>query len=476
MKTRLVVALIFLLATTGCDRSETSSPTQPPGETVAADETAPTPTVEVTLDPAIPDDDVRELLDEWLSSQNDGDFDRYKTLYADRFEGIKRVGPRMYRFDHDGWLEDRQRMFKKKMKVSAEDVGIQASATSAIVTFQQTWASGSYKDTGPKQLVIARGAEANSLRIAREEMLASKVGDDDVSRPAYDPHAVALLADGAVVLDTAPKQSWAKGAPQSVNRGTSARRAVDLEASGFGAWIGKQVELYGPAGKVCEAKIVELELLAGVVPHFGTLDHWNGTLDKTTRKSDGYVAAAVWKLADDPAMGGGVDLVGRLDEPDKCEGAVWAKPRGAAARPLPAKELHGPALRDAMGSFTDLPGYHAQQADFDKFGHRGAWHEAPDALVDFTKFGAWVAGSSRAGHGCGSFEGSFWGLWRETGYGGLVLQSDDTNPGLWRFAPVAALEFQDNVYFAEPERIVARVGKRWDVVWEVAPPNHDCGC
>jgi len=96
----------------------------------------------------------RDLLDTWLEAQNEGDFDAYAELYAERFTGVKRSGPRLRQFDQEGWLGDRRKMFSRPMKVTATGVEIDVTAASAIVRFEQTWESPTYKDVGPKRLVL----------------------------------------------------------------------------------------------------------------------------------------------------------------------------------------------------------------------------------------------------------------------------------------------------------------------------------
>ena len=59
---------------------------------------------------------------------------------------------------------------KKPMKVEVSNVVVAATAGSAQLQFTQLWQSGTYKDTGPKRMVLAR--EGAGLLIAREEMLA----------------------------------------------------------------------------------------------------------------------------------------------------------------------------------------------------------------------------------------------------------------------------------------------------------------
>ena len=60
---------------------------------------------------AVTEPAARALVDTWLNAQNAGDFTTYGELYAKRFDGIKRVGERVRKYDRAGWLEDRERMF-----------------------------------------------------------------------------------------------------------------------------------------------------------------------------------------------------------------------------------------------------------------------------------------------------------------------------------------------------------------------------
>lgn len=114
-----------------------------------------------------------ELVAAWLAAQNSGDFAAYEALYAAELIGIKRVGEKETMFDRKGWLADRRRMFKKKMAVDAAALSVSTRPGFAVALFTQSWSSGSFKDVGPKQLVIVR--EPGGVRIAREEMLRSTV-------------------------------------------------------------------------------------------------------------------------------------------------------------------------------------------------------------------------------------------------------------------------------------------------------------
>lgn len=469
---RTLILMILVLAV-GCDQP-TPEPEQsevPPAQPTPTREPTPEPRVE----PSLPEADVQAVVQTWLAAQNEGDFDRYSGVYADKFEGIKRVGARVYRFGHDDWLKDRQRMFKKKMKVAASEVKVQTNPSTAIVVFEQTWASGSYKDVGPKQLIIVK--QKDGLRIAREEMLESHIASGDgIKKRAYDPQGFMLLADGAVVLDLTPKRSWEKGPAKIASRPTSATKELDVELSGYGAWIGRELELFTADGTACGARIKELGLVARIVPHFGTVNIWEGVWEGEgmERASDAEVAGDIWRMAADSFLGEGVLLVGRLD--NRCDGAIWARTKGGQAKPLPARPLQGPDERNVLAALTDLPGYHAIQADYASSGHGGAWHESSDANVSFTAFGEWIAASVRAGVGCGGFEGGFWGFWQRSAQRSLMLRTNDENPGLWYFAPKAAVQLGDTVYFLDGERVVSQVQDSWELLWEVLPLNFDCSC
>lgn len=121
----------------------------------------------------ITETDVKAFLVSWLTAQNTGSYSNYAAMYSDSFTGIRRTGSNTYNFNRDSWLKDRKKMFKKKMVVTAINPVIQRSETTATVKFEQTWASGAYRDKGDKLLYLV--AENGKLKIMREEMLFSKI-------------------------------------------------------------------------------------------------------------------------------------------------------------------------------------------------------------------------------------------------------------------------------------------------------------
>jgi hypothetical protein len=179
---------------------------RPPKAPAIADET-PIPTR------ASFDDEARTLLDAWLAAQNRGDFDAYARLYATNFTGIRRSGSHTVHLDHEGWLADRQRMFRKQMTVGMSDLTVAGGGA----LFVQTFESGTYKDEGLKRMRFVH--EKDQLRILVEEMLESKLKnapaqDDDEGETCSDLQtksghfmSTAIEDEIALVLCTGPPQS-----------------------------------------------------------------------------------------------------------------------------------------------------------------------------------------------------------------------------------------------------------------------------
>ena len=142
---------------------------------------------------------VRELVERWLDAQNKRDFAAYRALYMPTFHGVRRSGGRTVVLDYPGWLRDRERMFKKPMKVTATDVRVAREGGFMRATFVQEFSQGNYADRGRKQIDFAL---VSGAPIAREELLESellpgkkKPGAAPVA--AVDPAAAAKAAAAA---------------------------------------------------------------------------------------------------------------------------------------------------------------------------------------------------------------------------------------------------------------------------------------
>lgn len=122
--------------------------------------------------------DVKIFLNEWLTSQNTGSYSNYAAMYSNSFIGIKRSGSSTTNLNHDAWLKDRKKMFKKMMVVAAKNLEIKLSETKASVKFEQKWESGTIKDKGDKLLNLT--LENGKLIITREEMMFSKIVPEQI--------------------------------------------------------------------------------------------------------------------------------------------------------------------------------------------------------------------------------------------------------------------------------------------------------
>lgn len=329
----------------------------------------------------LPRQAVQDLVKRWLAAQNQGDFAAYSALYGDAFRGVRRSGKKTVRLDRSGWLADRQRMFKRPMKVALSSLEIAVGPGQARVGFVQDWASGKYHDVGPKVMVVA--STASGLRIVGEEMLSSIL----VAAAANLPVASAQLAlvheetgqnQRRLLLADAVSPGWITGEP-SLEAGHLveqdpgcqsdppdyeaeqarywdchnddprnaysrfvASRPIDMKTlpSALATWSGKKVTLYGAAGKLCEATVGEL-LAWG---------EWESTI----------AGLGVSELTEEAASQAVLDkrtvLLAELT--GACKGAVFA--RAAELPPPPQWTIRAPegVLRARLEqALAILPGY-----------------------------------------------------------------------------------------------------------------------
>jgi hypothetical protein len=343
--------------------------------------------------------EARALVDAWAQAQNRGDFAAYQALYAQRFGGIRRSGARTVRLDRKGWMRDRERMFKKKMEVAVEDLEIRAQRRSARVKLTQRFAQGTYKDVGPKALLLVR--ENGGLRIAREEMLASQL----LSKPppAVRPEGgeFAFVEDGEVVLSTS--QSTCSG-KKSLGGGSGWNTEVRCDVSAkdlpaeLAAWKRKRVVLYDANGPACEATVRGFELVGRAQVHPQIVHEWD-------------------ELSEDERADAALDqtrplLVATLD--GGCQ-AKWARLKSLPAPALGSVEKPDDTLSAlARRAFRALPAHRALQSSYDG---DGPWDEKAEySDVSVIRGGATTLISIGASQpGCGDFNGSLWALFEVGG-------------------------------------------------------------
>lgn len=275
------VVLLLALSLVGC-RERTPSRPAPTSTPAAARAASPVPTAADAT--PIPRAKVDALLAAWLAAQNEGRFDAYEALYAERFDGTKRTVTRARRYDRAGWIEDRRRMFQRPMRVEISDVEVSATPSVATVRFTQRWSSGAYGDEGPKQLVLVPRGDA--LAIASEQMLASRSLSDVDAAIAAGVLVVHPTNVGALVV-LGPADEHMGTGPLREARGVdearvALRAASDAVPASARSLVHATVQLVSAEG-VCPAEITSLAIAAFVVPHFGTVQTWEDEdFDETT--------------------------------------------------------------------------------------------------------------------------------------------------------------------------------------------------
>ncbi|GEM_PF-619931 len=455
------------------------------------------PPAAVTVDvarvvPAIAAADLQAVFSAWLSAQNDGDFDAYSKLYAERFVGIKRSGARTRSFKREGWLRDRKRMFAKAMKVEAARMEMSATAESAVISFEQAWASGSYKDVGPKQLVIIK--TPNGLRLAREEMLRSELAAGEAKAKPLSARTFGFIVHSEehayVVLSRNVDSAWAAGRPKVLSMSPHAVTVRDVNAAKLPAEIAKikglELRLNGPSGQVCRGVVDKLVVMGRVTPHFSTIGYWRGEEGGRPLPSQ-TIAKEAWSLGDTGRL-----VVGRI-KPVKaniCRGAVWAHDASAPEPTILGPVTPSPLLiRAAQRAFRKLKGYREIQKSYlemTKLPRAEHWDRfnksAPSIQVLGSKDGLtkYVAVSAHAGDGCGDFIGEYWAIWRVKGTDdkpSLVLMTDDRAPGRF-FVPRLATDLDgDGTHeFISADGLLQPVGPVLRESQGIEVPNLDCPC
>jgi len=361
----------------------------------------------------IAEGDVRALVDRWLTAQNSGDLAAYDKLFAARFTGIRRSGPRTVRFDRAGWMKDRARMFGKptSMTVAISDVRIRIVDPTALVSFTQTFAQGNYKDAGPKQLLIVR--EAGVPKIAGEFMMRSEIAASSASAG----EDFRFVVSGAVLLSDSPDLAWGTGPitfdPNAGDPAVAAQR-VDIKKlpPELARWQMRRVRLITVNGGGCEGGITGFRLLSRSIPHFGTRQAW-----REPGVSPAVVARQAWDA-------GAKVLVGDTDK--SCEDTHWARTTG---RPILSIDQGAPAddtlKARALAELRRSDAWKAIQKSYLEEPKKNVarWDQLDGVTVDVRRFRAWRGGKEIRlvsatlifYNGCAEFGGELEGLFEERG-------------------------------------------------------------
>jgi hypothetical protein len=407
--------MALLACAAGCSRARPSAdaaaaPPAPPASALAAE--AGEPKAAPTLETAA----LSAFLTRWVESQNRGDFPAYDALYASKFMGVKRAGPRTTRYEREGWLADRGRMFKKPMQVEALTPSIRAGVASAELEFTQRFASGSFADEGRKRLLVVR--EGGALKIAQEEMLASRetAQQGPALDTAFDFHLVLALERGAfVLLDSTSAEGTGpirleEVPEQDPQVWTTSRALTGTELTpALRALRGQRMRL----DSGCSGALGEPVILARVDPHFSDEQAWNnvyedqpqGALSLQQQAEAAYALGGHWVAA---------ALLG-------CNEGRYAQ-RESTAAPVAGEKLEDEALtRRARAAFAKLPEVLEHQAGFASGveGAHGSWW-ASSLTVEIYRHprsGQILVSAHAAWHGdgCADFSAEEWAFFEPRG-------------------------------------------------------------
>lgn len=307
MSTRASLSIVFALVAACGNDAPAPRPTHAPPPSSAAAVAAAEP-------PSITHEQVDALVTEWQRAQNEGDFEAYARLYDARFVGVRRTTRAIFRLDHDGWIEDRRRLFQRAMRVAATDVTVLVASGSAVVHFTQRWESGGYAEEGDKRMVLVRLGDA--LRIASEEMLP----------PHEVPLGTGVIADVLPAFETDAQTLIVLGEALDAGSGTlrdapahfayvALREADATIPRAYAALVGSHVQLVGSTG-VCSATITSLGNAATVLPGFDVAMVWQGgdfgdgvqqppvPLDRITREVETMAERHYWVAITEPSSCG----------------------------------------------------------------------------------------------------------------------------------------------------------------------------
>jgi ketosteroid isomerase-like protein len=383
---RHTVAGLCVLAFCAACKGEAPNVRPAPSAAASAAPVASAPPATRPLDPE--QSAARAFLDAWVAAQNAPDFAAYSTLYADPFVGIKRVGDASFRFDRRGWLADRKTMFAAGARVNASQISVTKSGKHSILAFEQEFVSPNFRDKGRK--VLALVATPAGLRIAREEMLSSRV--DGGGGSSRDLPGFFAVAGSGVVLRSRIEDRWLTPErlklslsvreppenddqpwPELPDEGPLTMNEVVLPAA-VRAMRGKRMFVTvapeddgKPLPPPCESRIVEIGLKSSATPAFESV--------RGARRHDHVY---------------GTYVEGVLEPP--CPGGLWASETPPHPQYLPVR-LQGTGLLAAQRAFRAQSEHAALQKEhLSKARESADWYDVgPDAFELGPRDGArWI--------------------------------------------------------------------------------------
>jgi ketosteroid isomerase-like protein len=295
---------------------------------------------------------IQSLIAAWQRSQNQGDFESYQKLYAERFVGIKRVGSRASQADRAGWLKDRRAMFSRPMTVEAKDVALTGGSSFVRARFTQTFRTPTFKDEGSKELRFARSA--SGWQIVHEEMLTSSTGKPSIRGPEISSGEFSFVRQvpggTLILLDRYASLNPISGKVTHVRDGVFTRAVrQELVEERFRKFVGKTFVVHDLSGGSCEVTPRELTIYGEAFPHFGMINEWDGEGVEGRHYSGDERALSAWSLV-------GEERWMALRAPEQCVG-TWARLKELAPAELYRRQNGLEIEKAATLAFKQTEGY-----------------------------------------------------------------------------------------------------------------------
>lgn len=386
MKFKYIV-LAALLGVTACKKE---LPPNVDSSTQTAAQTAAQATEPMTEEDAV------TVVEQWLQTQNEGNFEAYTALYAKAFQGIKHVGPETLSYGHESWLSDRGRMFRTDPMVSIDEPSYVYSGVTAVVRFEQRRKSKEFEDLGQTVLVLVK--DPSGVHIVREEVLdphvithKERIWDpnrvspvvleqfivlDDTIDPAWKTDTHRLLGDVPMHGPFAVAETWVNIAALPVEYKRLRERTFTLHGA-----------------QDCKATVQGFRIISRVAPHVSMVEDWQR---RPAQKSAGHtIAQEIAKM-----VGGKQVLVAKLNK--SCKDAVWAQAiEDASTRVLTPEEI---AFDELLPALENSETFVMISKRADEYGVDD-WLKMDERVVPVYTIGKRRIASValKSGNGCGEF-------------------------------------------------------------------------
>jgi hypothetical protein len=459
MTQKILILVAFMISLGACKKAETPPAKVETPEAAAVAELTP-----------MTEQDVRPVLVAWQSSQNEKNFEAYSALYGTKFEGVKKEGAMVSRFDRDGWVAQQGRMFQKKVDVTMDEPSIAYTGMSAVVRFKQGSNAEEEEraDRGQKVLVLEKTSAGT--RIVREELsrLQAERGPDQ----AFNPNRWApVLLDEFLVLSDQVDDAWIADTMRLVGEGPMIGSVAVSET-----WVdvaklplamrslkGRTFSVDGE--KECRATVQGFRVLSRVTPHFSMVEEWQGR--PNTKESQTKTAGEIVELAGAE----GRVLVAKLDK--RCPQGVWAQAVQDASDQIFSLEVDQPVTEEILAVAQNTAAWTQIEKQASEFGQEN-WFNPEIAKITIFSSGKqrFVSLSFKFGAGCGDFYAEYSAIFDMSENPRLLY---DTLSGPF-FVPKAVMKISGDIIFVGEDRAAVLNADGFKAALSWQPPFFDCPC